>query len=127
MVNSVNRMVTRGLLTRLGCEVTLASSGRECLQIILQRNQTFDVLLLDVCMPDMDGYEVATQIQKRLARRERPLLVALTANTDRNTHEKCLRLGMDRVVTKPISLERMRSVLSELLEQGFISEPTQRQ
>lgn len=124
--NGVNRMVTRGLLMRLGCEVTLAASGRECLQLIQQRNQAFNLLLLDVCMPEMDGYEVAVQIQKRLGRRERPLLVALTANTDRITREKCLRLGMDGVVTKPISLEKMRLVLIELLEQGSISELTQR-
>ncbi|KAG0595493.1 hypothetical protein M758_UG171000 [Ceratodon purpureus] len=124
--NGVNRMVTRGLLIRLGCEVTLASSGRECLQMLSQRSQAFTVLLLDVCMPDMDGYEVAIQINQRLGRRERPLLVALTANTDRQTHEKCLRLGMDGVITKPISLEKMRMVLTELLERGSISEVTQR-
>jgi ethylene receptor len=114
--NGVNRMVTRGLLMRLGCEVTVVSSGRECLQAISQPGQLFQVLLLDVCMPEMDGYEVAIRIQEKFARHERPLLVALTANTDRATRERCLSLGMDRVILKPISLEKMRVVLTELLD-----------
>ncbi|CAK9251665.1 unnamed protein product, partial [Sphagnum jensenii] len=114
--NGVNRMVTRGLLMRLGCEVTVVSSGRECLQAISQPGQFFKVLLLDVCMPEMDGYEVAIRIQEKFARHERPLLVALTANTDRATRERCLSLGMDRVILKPISLEKMRVVLTELLD-----------
>ena len=113
-------MVTRGLLMRLGCEVTVVSSGLEYLQVISQPGQSFNVLLLDVCMPGMDGYEVAVRIQKKLARHERPLLVALTANTDRETRIRCLDLGMDGVILKPISLEKMRSVLTELLERGSL-------
>eukprot|EP00246_Nothoceros_aenigmaticus_P002342 TRINITY_DN1318_c0_g1_i2.p1 TRINITY_DN1318_c0_g1~~TRINITY_DN1318_c0_g1_i2.p1 ORF type:complete len:186 (-),score=28.97 TRINITY_DN1318_c0_g1_i2:458-1015(-) len=116
--NGVNRMVTRGLLIRLGCDVTVVSSGKECLQVMSEPGQKFRVLLLDVCMPDMDGYEVAIRIQEKFARHERPLLVALTANTDRTTREKCINLGMDRVLLKPISLDKMRVVLNELLERG---------
>ncbi|CAM6002507.1 unnamed protein product [Sphagnum balticum] len=124
--NGVNRMVTRGLLMRLGCEVTVVSSGRECLQVISQPGQSFKVLLLDVCMPDMDGYEVTIRIQEKFARHERPLLVALTANTDMATRERCLSLGMDRVILKPISLEKMRMVLTELLEFGSRNENQRR-
>ncbi|BBM97851.1 ethylene receptor [Marchantia polymorpha subsp. ruderalis] len=124
--NGVNRMVTRGLLIRLGCDVTVVSSGRECLQVISQPGQPFRVLLLDVCMPDMDGYEVAVRIQEKFARHERPLLVALTANTDRATRERCMNLGMDGVVLKPISLEKMRVVLTELLERGSLVESLRR-
>jgi CheY-like chemotaxis protein len=122
VVSRVNRMVTRGLLMRLGCEVTVVGSGRECLQVISQPGQSFQVLLLDVCMPDMDGYEVAIRIQEKFARHERPLLVALTANTDMATRERCLSLGMDRVILKPISLEKMRIVLTELLDVGSVND-----
>jgi ethylene receptor len=80
-------MVTRGLLMCLGCEVTVVSSGQECLQVISQPGQSFNLLLLDVCMPDMDGYEVAIHIQEKFAQHERPLLIALTANTDMATWE----------------------------------------
>lgn len=119
-------MVTRGLLMRLGCEVTVVSSGSECLQVISQPGQSFQVLLLDVCMPEMDGYEVAIRIQQGFARHERPLLVALTANTDRATRDKCLELGMDGVILKPISLEKMRQILTELLERGSLTPETRR-
>eukprot|EP01018_Ginkgo_biloba_P018087 Gb_28304 [translate_table: standard] len=125
--NGVNRMVTRGLLIRLGCDVIVASSGRECLQVISQATQNIKVILLDVCMPDMDGYEVAVRIQQMFpVRHERPLLVALTGNTDRATRENCLRLGMDGVILKPISLEKMRSVLAKLLDCGFLHDSIQK-
>ncbi|CAM6012161.1 unnamed protein product [Sphagnum balticum] len=117
----VNEMVTRGLLMHLGCEVTVVSSSQECLQVISQPGQSFNVLLLDVCMPDMDGYEVAIH-QEKFARHERPLLIALTANTDMATWEWCLSLGMDQVILKPISLEKMWMVLTELLGFGSLND-----
>ncbi|CAM6038085.1 unnamed protein product [Sphagnum compactum] len=120
--NGVNRMVTRGLLMRLGSEVSVVSSGQECLQVISQPGQSFNVLLLDVCMPDMDGYEVAIHIQEKFAWHEHPQLVALTSNTDMATREWCLSLGMDRVILKPISLEKMRMVLTELLGFGSLND-----
>jgi ethylene receptor len=122
----VNRMVTRGLLTRLGCDVTVVSSGSECLRVISEPGQNFQVLLLDVCMPEMDGYEVCIRIQEKFARHERPLMVALTANTDKETRDKCLELGMDGVIMKPISLEKMRANLTELLERGSLTPETRR-
>ncbi len=70
-------------------------------------------------MQDMDGYEVAIHIQEKFAWHEHPLLVALAANTDMATQEQCLSLGMDQVILKPISLGKMRMVLTELL--GFES------
>eukprot|EP01018_Ginkgo_biloba_P032745 Gb_36440 [translate_table: standard] len=122
--NGVNRMVTRGLLIRLGCDVTVVSSGRECLQVISQTRQNFKVLFLDVCMPGMDGYEVAVRIQQMFpVRHERPLLVALTGNTDRATREKCVKIGMDGVLLKPVSLEKMRSVLAELSNGSLYDSP----
>lgn len=111
---------------RLGCDVTVVSSGSECLQEISQPGQNFQVLLLDVCMPEMDGYEVCIRIQQKFARRERPLMVALTANTDKQTEEKCLELGMDGVIMKPISLEKMRQNLTELLERGRLTPDSRR-
>lgn len=117
--NGVNRMVTRGLLARLGCDVTVVSSGRECLQVISQAGQNFKVLFLDVCMPDMDGFAVATHIREMIPNQlERPLLVALTGSTDKATREICFKVGMDDVLLKPVALEKLRSVLAKLLEHG---------
>lgn len=123
--NSVNRMVTKGLLSRLGCDVTVVGSGRECLAAISSPDHGFKVLLLDLMMPVMDGYEVTRRITEKYPKERRPLVVALTANTDNETREKCLGLGMDGVVTKPISMDKMRIVLGELMEHGVVtSNPT---
>ncbi|KAF5203835.1 Ethylene receptor [Thalictrum thalictroides] len=65
----------------------------------------------------MDGYEVAIRIHERFASlHERPLVVALTVSADKVTRENCLRVGVDGVLLKPFSLDKMKSVLSELLE-----------
>lgn len=117
--NMVNRMVTKGLLSRLGCDVTTVGSGREGLLALSQSGQTFRILFVDICMPEVDGYEVAIRVKERYPiRAERPLVVAVTANTDLATRERCFSVGMDGVLLKPFSLEKMRSMVSELLERG---------
>lgn len=117
--NMVNRMVTKGLLSRLGCDVTTVGSGREGLLALSQSGQTFRILFVDICMPEVDGYEVAIRVKERYPiRAERPLVVAVTANTDLATRERCFSVGMNGVLLKPFSLEKMRSMVSELLERG---------
>ncbi|KAK9145770.1 hypothetical protein Sjap_005673 [Stephania japonica] len=114
--NGVSRMVTKGLLVHLGCDVSTVGSGQECMRIISQEHK---VVFIDVSVPGTDGYEVAARIRERFSSsHKRPLLVALTGNTDRATKEHCLRVGIDGVILKPVSLEKMRSVLLELLENG---------
>lgn len=114
--NSVNRTVTRRLLERLGCNTTVVESGQQCLSLLSQPGNGFEVLLLDLCMPEMDGYDVAIRIRKKFRPEDRPLIVALTANTDKSTREKCLQIGMDGVVLKPISLGEMSTVLCKLMQ-----------
>ncbi|CAL1394350.1 unnamed protein product [Linum trigynum] len=110
--NGVSRMVTKGLLVHLGCNVTTVSSGDECLRLI---SQDHHVVFIDVCM--YDGYEVALRVHEKLTKRhERPLTVALTANSDKATKDHCRRVGVNGVVLKPVSVDKMRSVLSDLLE-----------
>ncbi|KAL3684306.1 hypothetical protein R1sor_002328 [Riccia sorocarpa] len=116
--NSVNRIVTRRLLDRLGCNTTVVESGHQCLATLSQPGSSFQVLLLDLCMPEMDGYEVAMRIRQRFPPKDRPLVVALTANTDKDTRDRCLQIGMDGVVLKPISLGDMSSELCKLLRKG---------
>ena len=83
-----------------------------CLQILLQ----------DLMMPDMDGYEVARRLIERTksSPQDRPKIVALTANTDEETKKKCLEIGMDGIITKPINIDRMRVFFAELLTIGKI-------
>ena len=113
-------MVTKGLLLHLGCNVTAVSTGDECLRAISNEHQ---VVFMDVPLPGLDGYEVSLRIREIFTKRhERPLVVALTGNTDRVTKENCMRVGMYGVVLKPVSVDKMRRVLSELLEHGVLFE-----
>lgn len=119
--NMVNRMVTKGLLSRLGCDVTTVGSGREAILALSQPGHGFKVLFVDICMPEVDGYEVAIRVKDKYpSRSERPLVVAVTANTDIATRERCFSVGMDGVLLKPFSLEKMRNMLTEVLERGLV-------
>ncbi|XP_050285060.1 ethylene receptor-like [Quercus robur] len=118
--NGVSRMVTKGLLEHLGCDVSTVSSSEECLHVVSHEHQ---VVFLDVCMPGIDGFELAVTIREKFARRhEKPLIVALTGNTDKVTKENCMRVGINGVIQKPISVDKMRSILSELLEHRVLYE-----
>lgn len=106
--------MTKGLLTHLGCDVTAVSSSEECLHIISQDHK---VVFVDICTVGVDGYDIAVCIRDKFKKRlERPLIVALTGNTEKAAKENCTRVGIDGVVLKPISLDKMRQLLSELLE-----------
>lgn len=112
--------MTKGLLMHLGCDVATVSSADDCLRVVSQEH---NVVFLDVCMPGVDGYEVAIRIDEKFKKRqERPLLVALAGNLDRVTKENCLRVGINGVALKPVSVDKMRSILSEVLEHGFLFE-----
>ncbi|XWS16807.1 hypothetical protein CRYUN_Cryun33cG0012300 [Craigia yunnanensis] len=118
--NGVSRMVTKGLLVHLGCDVTMVSSSDECLCVVSHEHK---VVLMDVCALGMDGHEIAVRIREKFTKRhERPIIVALTGNTDKVTKENCMRFGMDGVILKPVSLDKMRSVLSDLLEHRVLFE-----
>lgn len=112
--NGVNRTITKGFLQHLGCDVTTVSSRDECLRAVTNQH---NVVFIDVSTPGLDSYEVAVRIHEKFPKRqEKPLVVALAGNTDKVTKESCLRAGMDGVVLKPVSVEKLRSALSELLE-----------
>ncbi|KAJ6711451.1 TWO-COMPONENT SENSOR HISTIDINE KINASE [Salix purpurea] len=116
--NGVSRMATKGLLVQLGCDVTTVSSRDECLHVVSQDHK---VVCIDVCMPD--GFEAAARLHEKFTKNhERPLIVALTGNTDKVTKENCMRVGMDGVILKPFSVDKMRSVLSDLLEHRVLFE-----
>eukprot|EP00250_Pteridium_aquilinum_P017391 c23609_g1_i1 orf=762-3074(-) len=116
--NLINRTVTKQLLEKLGCQATVVDSGRQCLATLAQPGSMYTLVLLDLWMPEMDGYEVAIRIQKNIHPERRPLVVALTADTDRSTQDRCLRVGMDGVVLKPVSLAEMSNSLCAILQRA---------
>ncbi|KAK9735252.1 hypothetical protein RND81_04G193900 [Saponaria officinalis] len=112
--DNVNRTVTKKLLERLGCEVTSASSGYECLSTLAPSVNYYRVVFLDLHMPEMDGFEVAKRIRK-LHSRNGPLIIALTASAEDNVWEKCLQIGMNGLIRKPVVLQGVIDELHRVL------------
>ena len=98
--NSVNQRVITLLLERLGYRPEIVANGLEVLTS-LKRTQ-FDVILMDVQMPEMDGLEAAQEVCRRLAPANRPFMIALTANAGEGERQRCLDAGMDEYLSKPI-------------------------
>ncbi|GBG72321.1 hypothetical protein CBR_g11900 [Chara braunii] len=113
--NAVNRMIAKGLVKSLGCEVDTVCSGNECVGRLQRHGHGYHLLLLDLCMPEMDGFEVALQLRDTFPSRERPLIVAFTALPERETKARCLSLGMADVITKPISRHDLGKRICALL------------
>jgi two-component system sensor histidine kinase/response regulator len=107
--NIVNQKVAQRFLERLGCQVVVAGNGVECLTEWEQGG--FDLVLMDVQMPIMDGYTATREIRDREAGRRRTPIVALTANAMTGQLERCLEAGMDGLLTKPLAVDALQDVL----------------
>ena len=114
--NPVNRQVAMLQLQKLGCAAAAVNDGREALEILQRAGH--DIVLMDVNMPEMDGYETAREIRRREAvARPSPgpaaavYIIALTANAMQGTREKCLAAGMNDYVTKPVRLAELREAM----------------
>ncbi len=104
--NTVNQVILTRLLAKRGHSVTLARDGLECLDAL--RTGFFDLLLLDVQMPEMDGFEVVRRIREMEASSGNHLVVfALTAHVMSGDRERCLQVGMDDYLTKPIHAQNL--------------------
>ena len=108
--NPVNQKLAVHMLQRFGHTVRLVENGREVLEAM--EEQRFDVILMDIQMPEMDGVEATRRIREREARDGGfTPIVAMTAHAMVGDRERFLEAGMDDYVTKPISRDRLRSVL----------------
>ncbi|WP_190804521.1 hybrid sensor histidine kinase/response regulator [Leptolyngbya sp. FACHB-261] len=110
--NTVNQKVALLILKRLGYRADLAGNGLEVLEA-LQR-QPYDVVLLDIQMPEMDGLTAAQQICQRWPLNLRPRLIAMTANAMEGDREMCLEAGMDDYLTKPVRIEALSRALEQV-------------
>ena len=101
----VNQKLAHYILQNLGYDPEIVSTGLEAIQA-LERGR-YDILLLDVQMPEMDGLAVARYVCQRWPRDHRPYMIAVTANAMRGDRELCLTAGMDDYITKPIVVEEL--------------------
>ncbi|MBI5382043.1 MAG: PAS domain S-box protein [Opitutae bacterium] len=103
--NIVNQRVALATLKRFGRTADLASSGLEALEAL--EKKSYDIVLMDVQMPGMDGLTTAEEIRRRLPAPQQPVIIALTANALPGDRERCLAAGMDDYLSKPISPEEL--------------------
>jgi CheY-like chemotaxis protein len=104
------RQVTRLMLDRLGQRADGASSGVEALDAVLR--EPYDLVLMDVQMPDMDGLEATRRIRARGALRRQPRIVAMSAGRAAGDVERCRAAGMDGYVVKPVAFDDLRRELA---------------
>jgi signal transduction histidine kinase/ActR/RegA family two-component response regulator len=107
--NLVNQKLALRLLSQMGYRADVAANGIEAVESLERRR--YDVVLMDVQMPEMDGLEATRRITQRWPGAERPRIIAMTANAMRGDREECIAAGMDDYLTKPIRpAELMRSL-----------------
>ncbi len=121
--NETNRLILEQILNRLGCHVSHAAHGQEALDILDQRR--FDLVLMDVQMPVMDGLTAAREIRQResaLGLTRQPI-IALTANALAGDRDMCLQAGMDDYVAKPVTIDSISTAMLRWLPATRIAEP----
>jgi PAS domain S-box-containing protein len=112
--NPVNQNLANHMLRKMGYRADTASNGLEVLEAL--ERQSYDVILMDVQMPEMDGFETTRQIHQRWPDAS-PRIVAITANAMQGDREECLQAGMDDYVSKPIQVEELQLALERRGEQ----------
>jgi PAS domain S-box-containing protein len=112
--NEINQVVACKFLQKLGYQVEVARNGREAVDSIA--HATYDAVLMDCEMPEMNGYDATQEIRRQEQNTSRHLpIVALTGHASSEDEQKCRHAGMDDVVTKPITLPTLRAKLERLL------------
>ena len=115
--NTVNQMLAEKHLLSWRCQVMLAENGREALQKLQEHE--FDLVLMDLQLPEMDGYEAANWIRKNFHGPKSNIpIIAVTAHATAEDREKCLEAGMDAYVSKPFDWKKLRVMMATLLNEA---------
>ncbi len=109
--NVVNQKVATRILERLGFRADVAANGFEVIEAIKRIN--YDIIFMDIFMPEMDGYEATKYILDNYKNDERPKIIAMTANAMQGDKEKCLEAGMDDYIGKPVRVEELQASLQK--------------
>ena len=108
--NQVNQIVTQRMLNKLGYRADVVANGIEVLQAL--ERHTYNVILMDILMPEMDGLDATRAIRQRWP--DGPKIVAMTASALQGDRETCLAAGMDGYISKPTRIEELKAVLESM-------------
>lgn len=110
--NTTNQLIVKSLLGQLGIEVIVAGDGREAVELYEQEKDSIDLILMDLHMPVMDGFEAAERIRELSATVP---IVAMTADVVMGVRERCERSGIHHYISKPFDPERMLQIISDII------------
>ena len=109
--NVINQKIALRILEKFGYAADMAANGLEALEAV--ERQPYDLIYMDVQMPEMDGLEATKEIIRRYPPDKRPKIIAMTANAMDGDREKCLEAGMDDYIPKPVTIEEIKKSLSK--------------
>lgn len=115
--NPLNQKIVVFHIKKHQHQIHVSATGEEALSVFMQ--QHFDVILMDLMLPGMDGYETTLRIRQiELEDKQRPksLIIALTANTLDNDRERCIQNGMDEFISKPFDMIKLNHILEKSFE-----------
>ena len=110
----MNQKVVMFNLKKLDCEITAVSNGREAIDIF--KSNKYDIVLMDIMLPEKNGYEITLEIREfeKINEVKDPVtIIALTANTYENDKEKCLSVGMNDYLSKPFSAQQLINTIEK--------------
>lgn len=107
--NVVNQKVALRILERMGYRADIAANGYEVIDAV--RALQYDIVFMDILMPEMDGYEATKLIIDEFSKDNRPKIIAMTANAMQGDREICIEAGMDDYISKPVRIEDMNDIL----------------
>ena len=121
--NVVNQKIAAKMLEKLGCRVDIAANGQEAINAVV--NRSYDVLLMDCEMPEMDGFTATRQIRARETDSGHRLpIVAMTANTSVEDRERCLDAGMDDHICKPVQFDELLTAMLKWTQEAKVNAPS---
>ncbi len=119
--NAINQKIANALLERLGYRADIAVNGLEAVEAL--RHRQYDVVFMDIQMPEMDGLDAARTIRSSFGIEEQPRIVAMTANAMQGDREECLAAGMDDYVSKPIIVRDLVVALQKCKRRAAAEDP----